>query len=422
MSSSILPNLIADQREQFAARDIGVARGVGLSRLLNNRQIVVISGIRRCGKSTLLRQIAERCNGDFHYLNLDDERLFGFELDDFEDLMLAFNKMSDSRIILLDEIQNVDHWERFVRRIHDDGYKVFLTGSNAQLLSAELGTRLTGRYSLVELFPFSFPELLAFHDVDSARRSTAGRAAILKAFDQYLERGGFPEFLRYEDREFLTRTYEDILHRDIITRFGIRDIQAFRRLAHYVFTNFTSDMSYNSVSKALDIPSPVTVRDYIGHLELSYLTFEVFKYDFSLKKQHVSNKKLYVIDNGMRNMVAFRFSKDLGRLLENAVFVELRRRNQGRVFFHRDRGECDFVVVEQDRVASACQVCFELTDDNRDREIDGLTAAMRQFDLDQGTVLTYNQTGTETLPDGRTITILPTWQWMIESWAMKRET
>lgn len=414
MTPSMLSNLVADQREQFLSRDCGVARNVDLARILNNRQIVVISGVRRCGKSTLLRQIAAQCGNDFHYLNLDDERLFGFELADFEDLILAFGTMSGSRTLLLDEIQNVEHWERFVRRIHDDGYKVFLTGSNAQLLSSELGTRLTGRYSLIELFPFSFLELLAFYEVDSARRSTAGRAAILKIFDQYLEQGGFPEFLRYEDREFLTRTYEDILHRDIITRFGIRDVQAFRRLAHYAFTNFTTDMSYNGVSKTLDIASPVTVRDYFGYLELSYLTFEIFKFDFSLKKQHVSNKKIFVIDNGMRNMVAFRFSKDLGRLLENAVFVELRRHNAGQVYFLRDRGECDFVVVEHDRVASACQVCYELTDANRERELNGLRTAMQQFDLKQGTILTYNQSGAESLPDGRTITILPTWQWMIE--------
>ena len=409
-----LEDLVADQREQFIARDCGIAREVDLDRVMQTPQIVVFSGVRRCGKSTLLRQVAERCKGEFHYLNLDDERLFGFTLSDFDGLMLAFSRMSDARTILLDEIQNVEQWERFVRRIHDDGYKIFLTGSNAELLSSELGTRLTGRHSLVELFPFSFPERLVFQGVDASRRSTAGKAAILNVFDRYMEEGGFPEFLQYNDREFLTRTYEDVLHRDILTRFGIRDVRAFQRLAHYVFTNFTSEMSYNATSKALSIPSPGTVRDYIGCLEQSYLAFEVFKYDFSLKKQYVSNKKAYVIDNGMRNMVAFRFSKDRGRLLENAVFLHLRRRGE-EIFFYRDKVECDFIVVDRGQVMAAYQVCFDLNEENLDREIRGLQSALEQFDLQRGTILTYNQEGIEELPGGRQADIVPVWRWMLEN-------
>jgi len=413
MNTSLLPDLVADQREQFLARACGVARDVDLPRYRDNRQVVVVSGVRRCGKSTLLRQISELYDGAFHYLNLDDERLFGFGLTNFEELMLVFSKASDARTLLLDEIQNVEGWERFVRRVNDDGYKVYLTGSNAQLLSSELGTRLTGRYSLVELFPFSFAEVLRFRGGDTDRRSTAGRAAILNTFDQYLEDGGFPEFLTYGDREFLSRTYEDILHRDIIARFGIREPQAFRHLAHYLFSNVSGDMSYNNVAKALSIASPTTVRDYIGYLEQAYLAFEVFKYDFSLKKQHVSNKKAYVIDNGMRNTVAFRFSQDAGKLLENAVFVELRRQGK-QVYFYRDRRECDFVVVAREKVTAAYQVCYDLTDENRTRELAGLDAALCQFDLAEGMVLTYNQVDRADLSEGRTARIVPVWRWLLE--------
>ena len=409
----MLPDLVADQREQFLTREAGVPRDVDLARHRQHRQIVVISGVRRCGKSTLLRQVADHCDGAFHYLNLDDERLFDFQLANFEDLMLVFGKASEARVLLLDKVQNVDGWERFVRRVHDDGYKVYLTGSNARLLSSELGTRLTGRYSMIELFPFSFPETLRFRGVDPSRRSTAGRAAILRAFDRYLEDGGFPEFLKYGDPEFLARTYEDVLYRDIIARFGIRETQAFRHLAHYLFTNFTGDMSYHSVCQALSVASPATVRDYVGHLAQSYLAFEVYKYDFSLKKQHVSNKKVYVIDNGMRNAVAFRFSRDLGKLLENVVFLALRRQGQ-HVHFYRDRRECDFVVAQQRGVTAAYQVCYELTAENRDRELAGLAAALRQFDLKRGTVLTYNQADTCELNGGLTATVRPVWRWMLE--------
>ena len=418
MRKALIPDLVADQREWFLSRDPGVARDVDLPRYRDNAQIVVISGVRRCGKSTLLRQIAELYDGAFHYLNLDDERLFGFGLADFEELMLAFGKRSEARVLLLDEIQNVEEWERFVRRVHDQGYKVYLTGPNARLLSSELGTRLTGRYSLVELFPFSFPELLRFRGVDPSRRSTSGRAAILRAFDRYLEDGGFPEFLRYGDRELLSRTYEDILHRDIITRFGIRESGTFRHLAHYLFTNFTGDLTYNSARAALGIASAATVREYMSYLEQSYLAFALFKYDYSLKKQHVSSKKAYVIDNGMRNTVAFRFSQDRGKLLENAVFLELKRRG-ARVYFHRDRRECDFVVVDRGAVREVYQVCYELTEGNAARELAGLKAALSQFGLSHGTMLTYNDTGSEELGDGDTAQVLPTWQWMIEGGSEK---
>jgi hypothetical protein len=413
MNTLILADLIADQREQFLARECGTRRHVDLQRYLNSRQIVVISGVRRCGKSTLLRQIAQHLCDAFHYLNLEDERLLGFEVGDFEEAMLAFGKVSDARVLLLDEIQNVAQWERFVRRVHDDGYKVFLTGSNAEMLSAELGTRLTGRYSLIELFPFDFAEVLDFRHIDAGRRGTAGRAAILRAFDAYLESGGLPEYLKYNDPEFLTRTYEDILNRDIIARFGLRDIRAFRHLAHYIYTNFTNDMSYNGAANALHIASPATARDYVGYLEQAYLAFEVFKYDYSLKKQHVTSKKVYVIDNGMRNMVAFRFSLDKGRLLENLVFLQLRRHGH-KVYFYRDREECDFIVVANNRVLAAIQVCVELNDENRAREMKGLAAAVRQFKLTRGLILTYNQHETEDLFPGATAEILPTWRWMLE--------
>lgn len=413
MNAEILSEITADQREWFLGRQQGTPRRIDLPRLLDTPQIVVISGVRRCGKSTLLRQVAGSLGNAFHYLNLDDERLLEFGVQDFEALMLTFAKRSEDKTLLIDEIQNVPQWERFVRRVHDQGYKVFLTGSNARLLSSELGTHLTGRYTLIELFPFSFSEALQFQGVDPERRSTPGRAAILKAFDRYLEDGGFPEFLTYGDRELLARTYDDILHRDIVSRFGIREVGTFRQLAHYLFTNVTGDMTYNKLHNVLGISSASTVRDYIDYLQQSYLAFPVFKYDFSLKKQHVSSKKVYVIDNGMRNVVAFRFSSDSGKLLENTVFVELRRRG-GDVYFHRNDRECDFVVVRKGAVREAYQVCYGLTDTNKTREIRGLESALRQFGLAEGTVLTYNRRETIDLGDNRLADVRPAWEWLLE--------
>jgi len=408
-----LEELILDQKEMFFSREPGMSRRVDFDRYCTHEQIVVISGIRRSGKSTLMRQFADRYK-EFYYLNFDDERLIDFELADFSSLMLAFNKIHPGlKVMFIDEIQNVVGWERFIRRIHDEGYKIFLTGSNANLLSSELATHLTGRYSKIELYPFAFTELLDFEHIDYQRLSSSNKAEILLAFDKYLEHGGFPEFLKYRDGEFLKRIYDDILFRDIITRFRIRDMKAFRQLVHYLFSNMTKEASYHSLKNALGFKSAMSVRSYIGFLEESYLIFELFKYDFSLKKQYANPKKIYVIDNGMRNAVSFRFSGDSGRLLENLVFIELKRRNAG-VYYYRKKHECDFITEYKGALSSAIQVCFELNAANREREVNGILEAMKELGIKQGMILTYNQEEKIPVDKGSDIVVVPVWRWLLE--------
>jgi len=407
-----LEELILDQKEVFLSRDPGTIRQLDFEHYLSHEQIVVISGIRRSGKSTLMRQFAGRFPA-FYYINFDDERLIDFGLADFSRLMVAFQKiLPDVRVIFIDEIQNVEGWERFVRRIHDEGYKIFLTGSNARLLGSELATHLTGRYVKIELYPFSFAELLAFRQIGYGTVSSSKKAEILAVFDEYLEHGGFPEFIRYRDREFLQRTYDDILFRDIITRFGIREVKAFKQLVQYLFANLASEASYNALKKTLGFKSPMSVRSYIGFVEESYLIFECFRYDRSLKKQFANPKKIYVIDTGMRNAVAFRFSEDSGRLLENLVFIELKRRND-EVWYFRGKRECDFVIRDSGVITSAIQVCYELNGTNREREIGGLVEAMTDLGLDEGIILTYSQDETIPVDTGRTITVVPVWRWLL---------
>ena len=412
MTTSQLEQLVLSQKESFLSRDPGIPREVDASRYRKTGQIVVISGIRRSGKSTLLRQFSMLYK-NFHYINFDDDRLLEFSLGDFSTLMLVYEKISPgTKVIFIDEIQNIAGWERFIRRIHDDGYKVFLTGSNAKLLSAELGTHLTGRYIKITLYPFSFREVLRFRSVSVDRITEKKKARILAEFDRYLTFGGFPEYLKYADPEYLKRTYDDILFRDIIGRFGIREVKAFRQLAHYLFTNMANMASYNALKKALGFKSVVSVRDYVGFLEEAFLVFEIFKYDYSLKKQYVNDKKIYVIDNGMRNAVAFQFSDDRGRLLENCVFIELLRRNAP-VYFFKNTGECDFVTEDHGKVTAALQVCYELSQKNRDRELDGLTSAMLTLGIKNGIILTYHQK--ETIGhNGFSLHVLPVWQWLLE--------
>lgn len=186
----------------------------------------MISGIRRSGKSTLLLQLADLCPY-FHFITFDDERLINFEVSDFNALLIELNRDKPSKTIFIDEVQNVAGWEQFVRRLHDQQYKVFITGSNSKLLSSELATHLTGRYIKTKLFPFSFLEYLTLKQIDPGDKTTENLGRITDAFDKYLVDGGFPEFLLHNDTEFLQRIYEDILYRDLIVRFGIKNIKGF---------------------------------------------------------------------------------------------------------------------------------------------------------------------------------------------------
>jgi uncharacterized protein len=410
MDMSFLHELLQEQRERFVARAAGTPRAVDIARCFADDRIVVISGVRRCGKSTLMRQMAAALP-DFHFINFDDERLIAFTVADFSNLTIALSRISRVKVLLADEIQNVEGWERFVRRLHDEGWKVVLTGSNAHLLSSELATHLTGRYRLVELYPFSFTEFLSFNGFSTDRMPLTKRGAVLDLFDEYLEHGGFPEYLKNKDDDVLKRTYDDVVYRDIINRFRIKESRSFRELSHYLFTNFTGEVSYASMKNRLRYKSPMTVANHVGYLAQAYLVFELFKYDHSLKKQHVNNKKIYVIDNGMRNAIAFRFSKDVGKLLENMVLTELRRRSR-EVYYHRERQECDFLVREKQRVVEAIQVTYELNETNRIREFAGLTEAMRLQDLKSGTLLTHSAEGTEETDAGK-VHIVPVWRWLI---------
>ncbi|MCX6150843.1 MAG: ATP-binding protein [Ignavibacteriales bacterium] len=414
MNRNLLERVVNDQFESFRTRKSGIKRNIDLSKYLKSKQIIVITGVRRCGKSTLLKQISEFYKS-FYYLNLDDERLIRFSVEDFDDLVLIWKKKQKSKVVLLDEIQNIKHWERFVRRLHDENYKIFITGSNAKLLSGELSTHLTGRHSRIELLPFSFEEYLRFrkYNYTESYKTTDNLSRLLKLTDEYIENGGFPEFLIYNDDEYLKRIYEDILYRDLITRFKIRESKSFRELANYLFTNFTSEVSYNALQRNLNFKSVVSVKNYIGYIQESYLIYQLFKYDFSLKKQLIYNKKIYVVDNGLRNQVAFRFSNDSGKLLENAVFLHLK--NTGKeIYYFKNKKECDFIVKEKNKIITAIQATDVLTDANYEREIAGLLEAMNALNLKKGFIITRNQEE-RIKKEAKDIFVIPVYKWLLNA-------
>jgi uncharacterized protein len=379
-----------------------------------NKFVIIISGIRRSGKSTLLNQIKSKSPG--YYLNFDDDRLVNFKVEDFQLLYETFIELyGENGIFYFDEIQNISEWERFVRRLNDEGKKVFVTGSNASLLSRELGTRLTGRNLSLTIYPFSFKEFLSFKKFELGKNYfhiTEKKAKIKKLFEEYLFNGGFPEYLLYNNPEYLKSLYENIVYRDILVRYKLTNEKPLKELVYLSINNISKEISFNSIKKTLGLGSSTTVKEYFDYLENSFLIFLVPKFDYSLKRQIFSNKKVYCIDNALAKYLGFRMSNDYGRLLENLVFIELKRRDK-EIYYFSEKNECDFVIRNKTRISEAIQVCYDMTEENREREIKGLMEAMGKFSLKEGLILTEDKEEEFSI-ENKKIKILPVWKWMLE--------
>lgn len=415
MLKSELKQIIEDHNARSCGNTVGRELFERIEGNMENPFILVITGVRRSGKSVLLDSLRRKYDG--HYLNFDDDRLLSFTVADFQLLYECFLEMyGDRRIFYFDEVQNIEGWERFARRLHDTGYKLIITGSNASLLSRELGTRLTGRHLPFTLFPFSFREYLAFRGIgwNEMGRTTLERTMLKKEFEQYLTHGGFPEYLITGNREYLKTVYDNIVYRDIIVRYRLSGERTMREIVNYSAGNVAREMSFNSLKKTLGLGSSTTVKDYFSYLENAYLAFLTAKYERSLKKQIYARKKLYLVDTGMVTFLGLGSSRDSGRLLENLVFLELKRRSEN-VYYFRERKECDFVRVG-DRMTphGIIQVCHELTERNRDREISGLLEAAEALGQKKGLILTLDQRD-EFEAGGVQISVQPVWEWLLET-------
>ena len=347
----------------------------------------------------------------------DDDRLLHFTVEDFQMLLEVF--MEDFGVqhtFYLDEPQLIPGWERFVDRLYNHGNKVFVTGSNAFMLSKELGTLLTGRYLKMELYPMSLSEYAKIKEVPWEKKdyyTTEGRAKLLNLQKKYLSEGGFPQYLTSGDPRYLRELYNDIIYRDIVVRHKLNTEKPIKEVAYYLASNFTHKFTYQSVAKASNIKSTETVNDYIGYLEESYLLGVLTKYDYKVGEQIKSPKKAYFIDNGLVAQIGFSFSENLGSKLENAVYVELCRRKK-ELYYYNDGKECDFIVRTNGNVTEALQVTVSLKDPaTKDREEAGLIAAMEAFDLKEGTIITLDEMEEKTLPDGRQIHVISFYRWCL---------
>jgi len=366
---------------------------------LSKEFVLIITGIRRCGKSTLMQQLINQLNRSVAFFNFEDPRIFGFETTDFVKLDEVIGE--NTLYYFFDEIQNVNNWEIYVRNLHDKQKVICITGSNASLLSRELGTKLTGRNIQIELLPFSFKEYLSFKKIEAEAAT----------FEQYLFEGGFPDYLKTANKEVLQQLFKDIVYRDIIVRHSVRNDKVLMSIALYLISNVGKEFSFTNIKNSFGVGSVNTVIDYISWFEDSYLLFTVPKFSWSLKSVAINPKKVYVIDTGFGDANSLSFSNDIGRLFENAVYLQLRRTYK-ELYYFREKGECDFVVKEKNKVTYAIQVCTEVSQETLPRELNGLVEALTFFDLEEGIIITVNQED-EIVQAEKKIHVIPAWKWFM---------
>ena len=412
----------------------GIQRQSYLHRLrqfIDTNQVVTVMGPRRAGKSYIMRQAAEDLIkkgvpvSNILFVNFEDPRFTEASvkfLNTLWETYLEFLAPKETPYLFLDEIQEIPEWEKWVRTIHELGKaKVVVSGSNARLLSRELGTLLTGRHLDLGVAPLSFKEFLEFNglvfkdSVDILARVIEIRGFLRK----YLEFGGFPEVvLSAPKKEILLNYFEDIIHKDLLRRFRIRKTDGLKSLVKYYLSSAASHVTFTRLGKSLAL-SPESVEKFSGLLEQVYTIFLLKRFSFKVREQEKSPRKVYAIDTGLCNAVGFRFSENLGKLAENTVFLELKRQQilspELELYYWKDEQhhEVDFVVKEGLKVSGLIQVCWNASDENtRDREIRGLIKAMAEFNLGEATVITEEEDGHEEVK-GKILRFVPLWKWLL---------
>jgi len=397
---SVISLVVEQQKNRLMLRDSGLKRELIPDIQSLSSHALIISGVRRCGKSTLLMQMMKGMeDGKVLYLNFESPQLYEFALSDFTRLDNIIGQKGIN-ILFFDEIQLIEGWEMYVRQKLDEGFRVIITGSNASLLSKELGTKLTGRHINQELFPFSYREFLTF-------RVLIPSAESLKV---YMNTGGFPEYVKTGDQEQLAALFEDVLIRDIVTRYGIKDIKSLHRLASYLISNIGNRVTATKLKQPFSIGATSTILNWFSHLELAYLVSFLPMFSHSTKAQLINPRKVYAIDLGLVDVISNTMTEDAGRKLENLIFLHLRRK-YNELYYFDEKGECDFVAMKHGAVKEIVQVCYELTPDNLKRELNGLLKAMRYFNQFKATIVTFANSDFID-EDGCKIKVIPAYKYL----------
>jgi predicted AAA+ superfamily ATPase len=416
MSTINLQEIILDQRFYFNTNKSLIERDIDLSLYIKTSQIVVISGIRRCGKSTLMYQIKEQINWEnqnYCYFNFDDERIV-LESEILSEIYNTSHKLfGEISVFFFDEIQNVPNWEKFVNRMYEQGKKVYVTGSNSNLMNSEISTTLTGRNKLIHLFPFSFNEFLRFLGKANtiSKLTSLEKTNLIGDFDHYMNFGGFPIILKENDLELINSFFQDIIYRDIVARFKIYQVNELKQIGLYLMSNISKLFSYSTLQNISGVKSLSTIKDYLFYYEQSLLFMYIKKFDYSLKKQIMNSKKVYTIDNAFMHRIGLSFSENKSRALENIVYIELKRRGFD-VFYHSGKNECDFIICEGLKVIQAIQVVYHFNKLNKNREIAGLKETMQNFQVKNGLILVYHQDNITDLPENVKLEFI--WNWLLK--------
>jgi hypothetical protein len=404
-----------------------------LESLLASNQIITITGPRRAGKSYLMRQMAGRLvakgvrKEDILFINFEDPRFTLLDaklLTQIFDVYREFLNPGGMPWIFLDEIQEVEGWEKWVSMMHElNKGRIIVSGSNAKLLSRELGTLLTGRHLDLTVYPLSFTEYLAFNRIlDLDPLAPAGREIeIRRLFRQYMENGSFPETVLYEPKkEILLKYFEDLLVKDLLGRFGVRKPQAMKSLVKYYLSNAGNLTTFMSAERFLHV-SAGTIEKYAGYFEDVYLVFFLKRFSFKVKEQEKSPRKVYAIDTGLCNCIGLRFSENVGRLAENIVFLALKKKQEFNpdmeLYYWKDQHqrEVDFVIKTGTRTNGLIQVCWNLTDEKtRHRETRSLLKAMEELGKDHAMIITDDYEATENIK-GSQIEYVSLWKWLLSN-------
>lgn len=406
---------------------------------VDSGKIITVPGVRRCGKSSHFQWLIHQLltNGvskeQILFLYFDDERLL-FNADNLDEILQAYRELYPhiplkEVYIFFDEIQMANDWQQFVRRVYELECKnIFITGSNSCMLSSELSTSLRGRTLQYEEFPLSFKEYCRFREINTNHHTATNKAKIINAFKQYLQEGGFPEVILsqkvYKER-ILQEYFFVMLYKDLIERYEIKNIAAVRYFIKRVMTNLTKPTSINKIYNELKSQGVSIGKNMLYELveqtESIYLFFSLTKYDPSLIKESTSDRKYYCIDNGLRSILLNPQSEDNGKLLENIVFLHLRRRLpvQASIHYFKGKKECDFLLTERQEVIQLIQVSWDMHDvETRKREIEGLMEAAHVTGCQKLTIITMEEEQ-DLSEQNSTIHILPVWKWMLDSSSVK---
>jgi hypothetical protein len=404
-----------NELERFSDK-LFVERDVQLPDLTTD-MIKVITGPRRSGKSYFAIHALQK-EKHFGYVNFDDEALVSVV--DYDDIVYALDQVyHQPKLIFMDEIQNLPRWELFVNRLQRQGYQLIISGSNANLLSQELSTHLTGRHLNIFIFPFSFREYLRLE------KGELTGSKIQAKFNEYLNKGGFPEPLvkGLDQRDYLKTLLESIIYKDIIRRYKIRAVGRIAEMAKFITSNSAQLLSYRKLADLSGLKSEHTIAKYLGYFKECFLFFETSAFSFKVRRQVKSPKKIFVIDNGYLTAHGFQVFENRGVLFENIVAIELKKKAlKGELDFYyykTSQGyEVDFLIRENTHITQLIQVSCQMNDGKtREREIRALLHAGKELNCENLLIISDEPSKKETIEwfgIKRTVSIIPIWDWLLK--------